>query len=129
MLQLLKQDYNAKGISILLHSDKYAMILSTGVSGENIPYLIVSVINNLTTYKLSVSDLQPPSSIYTMNLKLGIISQKQISENIENETNLTILRDGKTKHAKRIYGIKDKFYRSNTGSVFVGIMTPNNDLE
>ena len=41
-----------------------------------------------------------------MLLDIGIISGKHVTEVLENENNLTLLRDGTTKKGKHICGIK-----------------------
>ena len=58
--------------------------LSKGVSAENVSELIASVINNLTTYNLSVLDLPSSSSIHSMATELGILSRKHIYKTLEN---------------------------------------------
>ena len=79
--------------------------VSKGVAADNIPVLIVSVLNNVTNY-VSVNDLPSPSCISQMTTELTYLCRKQLSESLANSTDITMLRDGTTKKGKHFYGVK-----------------------
>ena len=61
------------------------------MSAFNIPYLIMTAVNNLTFSKISESEFFSPTFINTMNLEISNTCGKHEAENFSDDENLTIL--------------------------------------